>query len=321
MQINNIVDILSINLDVNKIKGYIQFYYNILIADFNKYDVIYINHWAQLFLPLIVKRLNCKNVVVNFHGSDLLSNSKLKNILNKFANRIIPKSAKIIVPSRYYKELVEKNNIKNEVYIVPSGGVDAKIFNEYGKKKYQSNKIIMGFASGLVEDKGYRLLLECINKLKNNNYGNKVLFYIIDYGKDKEKVHEYVKKNKLENLIMFKETYKKEEMSEFYKSIDFLIFPTKRESLGLVALESMACGTPVIATNAFAIPEYIIDDINGFLFTKGNVNELYNAVIKACSENYERYISIKENATNVVLNGYTREKCIDKFNLVISSFY
>jgi glycosyltransferase involved in cell wall biosynthesis len=63
---------------------------------------------------------------------------------------------------------------------------------------------------------------------------------------------------------------------DIYNRIDILIFPTKREgeSLGLVALEAMACGTPVIASNFAAPKYYVIDGVNGYKFEISNVESL-----------------------------------------------
>ena len=64
--------------------------------------------------------------------------------------------------------------------------------------------------------------------------------------------------------------------------MDFFVFPTEREgeSLGLVAIEAMACGTPVIASN-YAAPKYYVNKNNGLTFDKGNEFELYQKIAEA----------------------------------------
>ena len=59
-----------------------------------------------------------------------------------------------------------------------------------------------------------------------------------------------------------------------------MIFPTMLyESLGLVGLEAMACGCPVIGSNIGCLPEYIKDETTGFLFEPGNSHELANKIV------------------------------------------
>ena len=65
-----------------------------------------------------------------------------------------------------------------------------------------------------------------------------------------------------ENTILYK-PFKKQAMPTFYSKLDVLFFPTKSESLGLVALEAMSCNVPVIGPDAFSLKEIIINGLNG----------------------------------------------------------
>lgn len=62
-----------------------------------------------------------------------------------------------------------------------------------------------------------------------------------------------------------------------YQDSDALLFPTRFEGLGYVALEAMACGKPVIASNNSALPEVVEHGVNGLLCETGNVHEFANA--------------------------------------------
>ena len=56
------------------------------------------------------------------------------------------------------------------------------------------------------------------------------------------------------------------ELAAAYASADAFIFPSRTETLGLVLLEAMAAGCPVVAANAGGIPDIVTDGVNGFLF-------------------------------------------------------
>ncbi len=56
-------------------------------------------------------------------------------------------------------------------------------------------------------------------------------------------------------------------------SSELMILPSKQESFGLVALESMSCGVPVVASRVGGLPEVIEDGVNGFLFDHGNIDD------------------------------------------------
>ena len=58
-------------------------------------------------------------------------------------------------------------------------------------------------------------------------------------------------------------------MYKFYRNIDICLMFSKRESLGLVVLEAMACNVPVIARNTTSMTELILPGINGELIPFG----------------------------------------------------
>jgi glycosyltransferase involved in cell wall biosynthesis len=56
-----------------------------------------------------------------------------------------------------------------------------------------------------------------------------------------------------------------------YQSCDILLFPSRLEGFGIAPAEALACGRPVVTTNASALPEVVDDGINGFLCPRNDV--------------------------------------------------
>lgn len=83
------------------------------------------------------------------------------------------------------------------------------------------------------------------------------------------------------------------ELAEAFASADALIFPSVTETLGLVILEAMAAGLPVIAAKSGPTMEQIIDGKTGLLFENGNTQSLSKAVEKL--EDQQLYKQISEN--------------------------
>lgn len=71
-----------------------------------------------------------------------------------------------------------------------------------------------------------------------------------------------------------------QELAEVYATADVLAFPSDTETLGFVAMEAMASGTPVVGARAGGIPEVICHSQNGFTFTPGNLGEFSNYLQK-----------------------------------------
>ena len=70
-----------------------------------------------------------------------------------------------------------------------------------------------------------------------------------------------------------------DELAAAYASADVFAFPSTTETLGLVALESMASGVPVVGARAGGIPDVIADGENGFLFEPGDADELADSIM------------------------------------------
>ncbi len=66
-------------------------------------------------------------------------------------------------------------------------------------------------------------------------------------------------------------------VDELLACADLFLLPSRNESFGLSALEALACGTPVIATNMGGLPEVVVHGETGFLFPLGAVEEMAEA--------------------------------------------
>ena len=310
------VDVLTIDLSKDKIRRYIDFYIRILKLDINKYDILYINHWSNLYYPFLFKRIRNKHVVINYHGSDLVSNSKIKRLNNYIGLRFIPRTAEVIVPSYYFKNIISKK-IKNNISVIPSGGVDTKIFYKYKDEYKHNNKLKIGFCSGVTYGKGYdvvRELIQYVNKLCMN-----IEFNIVDYGDKKYEFKEFIKENELGLNVKYHSVVEKNKMVEFYNQMDYVIFPTRRreEALGLVSLEAMACGIPVIGSNAFAVPEYIENNLNGYLININKYEEIFKVIKELNEKEYLEYNKMSLRAREVILSKYSKEICILRYRELI----
>jgi len=142
-------------------------------------------------------------------------------------------------------------------------------------KKTSGKKFVIGVVSRLQKEKGQDELIKAtkllINKIPN------IELRIIGDGDYKEELKEIVKKLNLKNDVKFKGFVKNKykEISEF----DVFVFPTrwKMEGFGLVALEAMMVGIPLVASNSGPVPEVVG---NAGLVVEPNARELSNAILK-----------------------------------------
>jgi len=104
-----------------------------------------------------------------------------------------------------------------------------------------------------------------------------------------------------------------EEIAQYYPKFDLFIFSTRlNESLGLVGLEAMACGTPVVGSAVGGIKTYIQHGQNGYLVQVDDVDGFVKAICDYINLSREEKESIITNAYQTALQ-YERTKVIQSF--------
>ncbi|WP_139489136.1 N-acetyl-alpha-D-glucosaminyl L-malate synthase BshA [Brevibacillus dissolubilis] len=93
---------------------------------------------------------------------------------------------------------------------------------------------------------------------------------------------------------------KQEDVAEVLSLADVMILPSEKESFGLVALEAMACGVPVVASNAGGLPEVVLDGESGFLCEIGDVDALASKTIQLLQDEelYRRFSQVGVERSN-----------------------
>lgn len=309
-----------------KIINYIIFYgKTFLKAILKKYDIVYIHYASHSSLPiLIASKLKKMKIYINIHGSDAAPENKMQEKFQKNTIKILKISEKVIVPSEYFKEYVAaKYKInKNIIYIYPSGGVDTKIFRQLTqeerksiKEKYNlSSKVTFCFAGRLTKQKGCDIYIKAIDIIEKKGYSAN--YILVGSGKEEYNLNKLIESLNLKNKIKKLPLLSQEELVKIYNISDAFIFPTKGESLGLVAIESMACGTPVIASDFSAPKYYIEDNINGLKFELGNYNQLADIMIEFI-EGKRKKEDFKVGVQNTV-EKYEKNSITDKFSEIFA---
>jgi L-malate glycosyltransferase len=111
---------------------------------------------------------------------------------------------------------------------------------------------------------------------------------LIGEGPELSPARELVKALHLENKVMF--FGKQDEVAPLFAAADVFLLPSAKESFGLVALEAMACGVPVVGSIIGGIPEVVIHGKTGFLSPVGDIEDMARNVLSLLQddEQYER---------------------------------
>lgn len=253
-----------------------------------KEEDIDIIHGHYLFPPgyvgVSLKNENIKRYLT-CHGSDILDLYKNHFYIRPIIKTVLKKADKIIAVSNAVKEEIVKINIENidkktEVYYNSVDTVKFHPNEDYTFKK----ELKRTYAKEFNED--YPLLLYVGSIIKKKNIttlleAKKLLPYktnliIVGSGNQLNKLKEKVSNEKIEDVYF---TGSRRDVENIIPSCDMLILPSLIESFGLVLIEALACGKPVIGSNINGIKEVINEDV-GLLFNPNNENELANCINK-----------------------------------------
>lgn len=306
-----------------KLLKYISFYIRIIFHIlFSKNDIVYVHYISHVCLPLLLcKKIKKFTLYINVHGSDIVPETQLGCKLSRYVDRIMEKATRIIVPSSYFKELLisEHGVTEEKICIYPSGGIDPNIFYKISEDEKVLTKQELGlnpefkywgFASRIDVGKGWEIFMNAITEIKNENddffTSNRII--IIGSGKYEQKLDDMIKQYDMESYIIRKSMLNQKELAMFYQIFDWFVFPTYRkgESLGLVGLEAMACGVPVIATNYAGPATYIENEENGFLFEYKNSHDLCLKLMRASSISEKQYYDMKNKSLKTAEKYYPK---------------
>jgi len=175
------------------------------------------------------------------------------------------------------------------------------------------------FASRIDEKKGWDILVEAINILKSRdpNFFNNRKFIIIGSGSCEKRLNNLIEKYELEEMIIRVDMVSREVLSMYFSISKWFIFPTymESESLGLVGIEAMASGTPIIASNFAGPTTYVKDGVNGYFFEVKNYMSLVDKILLTSKLNNKEYLEICKNALNTAKQFYP-ENLKEKFTLI-----
>lgn len=173
------------------------------------------------------------------------------------------KNMTIVTPSEWLAGLAKESYLKEYPIQVINNGIDLDVFKPTKsdfREKYgisPSECVILGVSFGWNYKKG----LDCFVKLRNElNEQYRIVLVGTDSSIDKQLPS---------GIVSIHRTQNQKELAEVYSAADVFFNPTREEVLGLVNLESLACGTPVVTFNTGGSPE-CIDEYSGIIVEEGD---------------------------------------------------
>jgi glycosyltransferase involved in cell wall biosynthesis len=232
-------------------------------------DVLHAHYTLpQGLLGRILKGLKRRPLVVTIHGSDLTRLAR-NPLLRPLLRWVLLGSDRIIVVSRFLEEEVVGLRVPREKVRVIYNGVQEKPRVPQREKK--GRKVL--FVGNLVPQKGVDVLLEAQKILERKGRGPELL--IVGDGKEREALERLSRVLGLEGVRFLG---LRKDTEALFRESSLFVLPSREEGFGLVLLEAMSHGVPVVAAAVGGIGEIIENGVNGLLVEKEDPDALAQAI-------------------------------------------
>jgi glycosyltransferase involved in cell wall biosynthesis len=161
----------------------------------------------------------------------------------------------------------------------------------------------------LVARKGYMTLLRAMPAILAEHPGAKLV--MIGRGHMKRKLLKVAKKLSISDSVFIKSSMSFDDLAQHFRSADLVIYPSYYEGQGLIPLESMSSGTPVVTVNMAPLTEMVDKSVGG-LFEMGNSLDLANTVNQILDDSDKRE-SMATKGRQLILSKYTYEHNANDF--------
>jgi len=195
----------------------------------------------------------------------------------------------IVSPSVSYAERARVSMLNRfPIHLIPHG-IDTEAFQPLDRNQCRSllgiepgRKVLMFAALSLSQfNKGGDLLLKALAELPEALKAETTMLLL---GRGGETISETVKMQALDLGHITNDRIK----AIAYSAADVFISPTRAEAFGLVCLESIACGTPVVSFGVGGVPDIIRHGVTGYLAQPENVSELRSGIIELLDDERKR---------------------------------
>jgi len=260
-----------------------------------KYALIHTNYWLSAWVGMELKKIQpLVKHVHTFHslGAVRYANSKrLSNIARtRLAfEKLCLETADLSIATcpqqrEYLEQLVSQ---RGNISIVPCG-TDSDMFGSMAKaiarqkQEVPENTFNILYVGRFTCRQGLETLIEAVSKPSLHRLGD-IRLTLVSNGSsnsqsDRDRIEKMIWNLGLDNITVFSEGVNRQELATHYASADVCVVPSYNNSSGMVAIESMASGTPVIASNVGGLKYAVENQQTGLLFPAGNVTLLTQAL-------------------------------------------
>lgn len=282
-------------------KGLLKVYSEIIKKE--KIDIIHLHSclWAGLGAVLIKKKSKVP-LIITEHSS-YYARYKVRAIEKIMVKYVLDNADEVICVSKGLKNII--SSYRRDISVIPNM-VDFKSFNNSHKEKGEK---IKGFTflslCYLNRNKGIDILIEAFAKYFKESDSKLI---IGGDGPERERLELLTNELGINDKVEFKGALSRKKVAKEMAECDVFILPSRYETFGVVLIEALASGKPVISTKNGGAEDIVTCD-NGLIVGVDDIDQLGEAM-KNIQNNYNQYNS--EDIIKNCISKYSKEVVVEK---------
>jgi glycosyltransferase involved in cell wall biosynthesis len=247
--------------------------------------------WSSGYVGAKLKEKYDVPFVVTAHGYDIYSLPFKDSEWRKRIEYVLNSADHIITVSKSNLKCINKLDVSTPVTVIPNGYDSNKFYpRDQNDCRDQLNipidKSVLLTVGNLEEVKGQKYLIEAMQEIIKSR--KDVLCYIVGSGPLESKLKKQILVAGLENYVKLVGAKPHSEIPIWMNACDVFVLPSLRESFGVVQIEAMACGKPVVATYNGGSEEIIVSEDYGLLVERSNSHNLSKMIEVGISKIWNR---------------------------------
>ncbi len=215
-----------------------------------------------------------------------LDSPQLKRFVVQLATGYANLCDRVIAPSQSIAKILEGRGVETAIEVVPTG-VDVATMAKGSRSAIRqrmnipSEALVIGHTGRLAPEKNLKFLAEAVAEFIDCH--PKTHFLVVGEGPSRNEIKSVFKNSSLNSNLHFTGNLKEQDLVDSYHAMDIFAFASKSETQGMVLVEAMAAGVPVVALDAPGARDVITHNKNGWLIEDDNPAAFVSALKQASS--------------------------------------
>jgi glycosyltransferase involved in cell wall biosynthesis len=249
----------------------------------------------------------------NFTHYFPLDSKVLRNYVVQLATRYTEFCDLVIAPSRSIAGLLRERGVSQPIEVVPTGiEIDAFAQGDRargrGLVEIDPEAFVIGHVGRLAEEKNLRFLTRSVARAMSRI--DRSRFLIVGSGEMASPMGALLDKAGLRRRVVFAGSRQGRDLADLYAAMDAFVFASTTETQGIVLVEALAAGTPVVGLDAPGVREVVQDGRNGRLVAEESEEEFAEAIIGMGQQDTRETKSMRRRARQDA-EAFSLDHCVE----------